>query len=817
MIADLPERERAWVRDFFSAPNGLTGEALEAGTARQDQIDAVAPWLARLSGVVSDTPLILPVYDGGQVSGWYATAMTREGEQGLRSTLRAWLGTSYLSALNAPAPADPQAQILRGRFGREVLYFTGQDPEAISARLTLMARLDAQRPRLARSAPRPVGRIRSDLERALLARDEAGALALIAELRATGRLNEENLQFLDVRLKSGLGQWRQIALDHWAIRNLSDLPLPPQTLSDLVEALYRVHLDELEVDADSTAFLAAFRNDIHDPFPRLFASRHGVRTPRVVKAFILHERVQPRPNAAILATLTALLPAEDARWAERYVSEVDAPQGPAAARDAEATEPTAPPSVSPPRSPGATCAETAPPEPSVPTPPVEASLDPTLEGPEPASLLAAPDVATAAVDLDVGVDDAEAAFDDGQVDRAFEIDLARPLNRKSVMRLLACAQFIGTTEARSRVLDAFDAQPQARTDLPQAQVERLEALRPQTATEVPRDLSYTPASGWLDWAQRLQAGQWIDEAVTDVLDNRAAWETRDLRANAAQCRTFADLIGNLDGAAAQGARQALPMVVSAFFPEGEPATGPSRAVANVVLLLIAMDDAVARADLETLTTVMSALLDLGLTAPDYLTMVADLEAVQARSASYVNLAWSLDICETLAISPTPSAEANEARLRVFLAVVGQCQGFAHRLTGSDVLVIESLTRDFGVDPSSIARLRPSSDTGTDETAGADLNGKLIGVYTLTTAAGARAKAALEVLYPGCAVEVNSDMVSTPSLTNLARTADIFIFAWRSSSHQAFFCIKDALGGREPVYAAGKGTASIINAVREAAA
>ena len=69
--------------------------------------------------------------------------------------------------------------------------------------------------------------------------------------------------------------------------------------------------------------------------------------------------------------------------------------------------------------------------------------------------------------------------------------------------------------------------------------------------------------------------------------------------------------------------------------------------------------------------------------------------------------------------------------------------------------------------------------------------------------------------PPCAVEVNSDTVCTSSLTNLARTADIFVFAWRSSSHQAFFCVKDALGGRDPVYAAGKGTASLVKAVRDA--
>ena len=80
---------------------------------------------------------------------------------------------------------------------------------------------------------------------------------------------------------------------------------------------------------------------------------------------------------------------------------------------------------------------------------------------------------------------------------------------------------------------------------------------------------------------------------------------------------------------------------------------------------------------------------------------------------------------------------------------------------------------------------------------------MIGIYTLTEAAGARAKAALKELFPTCTIEVNSDTVCTSGLANLARTADFFVFAWRSSSHQAFFCVKDALSGRDPVYAAGK--------------
>jgi hypothetical protein len=84
----------------------------------------------------------------------------------------------------------------------------------------------------------------------------------------------------------------------------------------------------------------------------------------------------------------------------------------------------------------------------------------------------------------------------------------------------------------------------------------------------------------------------------------------------------------------------------------------------------------------------------------------------------------------------------------------------------------------------------------------NLEGKTIGIYTLAEAAGSRAKAALEKLFPGCKVVVNSDLVATPQLTSLAKSADMFVFAWKSSSHQAFYCVKDSLTKGEPIWAAG---------------
>jgi hypothetical protein len=765
VITSLPENERAWLQTFFSAPNGLTWEDLAAGAARQDQIDAVTPWLSRLNAPPSDRPLILPFYRGHALAGWYATAQTDQGQQALRSTLKAWFGSSYLTVLQPAPESNPSAAAMRDRFGRLVLSFTGPDIDAIAARLSVLARLEDQRPHLARTGPRPVGLIRSDLEKALLARDETTALRLIAELRDTGRLNEENLKFLDVRLKAGLGQWEQIALDHWLIRNLSDLPLPPQTLADLVEALYRVNLDEAETQGDTPALLDAFRQQVFAPYPRLFASRHGVRTPRVVKAFILHESVQPRPSPQIIAALAELLPEDESAWAAPYLAAAVA-AGNLAQEDSVKPEPG--------------------------TSYVEQPMAPV-------------------------VDEGEEAFDDGQFDRAFEIDLAKPLHRKSLSRLLSCVQFIGTDEARARLLGAFDSQPEIRDVLSASQMDRVEKLRSSAAPAEVEAESKGSASGWLDWARGLAKGQNPEQAALDALDHRTTWDTTVLRANAVQCAEFADIIGNLGEPAAGAVRQILPLIVSAFLPDEAPPAAATKPVAQIALMIVAMGDSIARSDLDVLSTVMSALLDLGLSDAEYIAAVQDLAAVQQRVASYANLAWSLDICEALAVAPAPTPEAISARLQLFLAVLGQCQGFAHRLSATDYLPIEYLAQDYGVEPASIAALRPSHDGAERAAGGADLGGKLIGIYTLTEAAGARAKAALHRLYPGCLVELNSDKVSTAALTNLARTADIFIFAWRSSSHQAFYCVKAALGGKDPIYAAGKGTASIVNAVREAAA
>jgi hypothetical protein len=251
-----------------------------------------------------------------------------------------------------------------------------------------------------------------------------------------------------------------------------------------------------------------------------------------------------------------------------------------------------------------------------------------------------------------------------------------------------------------------------------------------------------------------------------------------------------------------------------FFPADTVPTSAAKPIAFLLFMLIAMDETLSRADVDLLAQLTILLIAQGLSPKEYVSLIDDLEDVQKRISSYTYLPWSLDLAETLTLSPSPSDAAREARLRFFLLILSQASGFAHRLVASDLVPIQALARDYHLGPDALAGLRRQQETQEVAPALPDLTGATIGIYTLEEAAGSRAKAALVELFPGCNVIVNSDTVATAQLTNLAKRADLFVFAWRCSSHQAFYCVKDALRNGDPIWVPGKGTASILRAVLE---
>jgi hypothetical protein len=143
----------------------------------------------------------------------------------------------------------------------------------------------------------------------LLAGNEAEAERLYEEILATGRLSLENRHYLRVRLLTGLGKWTAIAAEAQLLRQLSDLHLPPQVRGELLDALYRTHIDPVEDPRNATASLAEFRQKMA-PYGRLFATRQGLQQPRVVKAFLMNALLREQPQWEELEALVELLPTD---------------------------------------------------------------------------------------------------------------------------------------------------------------------------------------------------------------------------------------------------------------------------------------------------------------------------------------------------------------------------------------------------------------------------------------------------------------------------------------------------------------------------
>lgn len=751
MIEHLPDYEQTWLQRFFAAPNELSWSSLSDGSAPSQEAEQIQRWLSILTEPRHNVPLILPFVRGGMIDSWYATTQGPAGGYELKADINAWLGPTWLSRLEyIPAASnDPMAAVLQERFGSVVYRFSGPDAramQAIKARLSEFLGVLKRRPIAMRTGTRPVGTIRRDFERALLAGDKSQAEVMVSELRRTGRLNEENMRFLEVRLKAGLGFWQQIARNHWLIKTLADLALPAQILSDLIEALYRTYIEDLEATGDRLAIRDAFASHIAIPYPKLFASRRNIRAHRVVKAFLLFEQRQMRPDTMIIDGLLALLPTS--------------------ANTALFVEPRAS---------------------TPPSPPVTAARE----------------------------EEADEAFDDGQFDRALEFYLRLTPTRKTISRLISCVGVIGTDEARDRLLTLIDrTAPDLIEGLAPRLADKVANLRQGRSTDQlsPKNTPLKNAPNlWISWAERLQAGNDLEGAKRDIQLAPTSWDTAALREDGDAAKRFADILSSLNGEAYDIARTSIPQIFTSVFPPDAPPSPSTKPIASLLFLLIAMDETLSRVDLDLLAQLTGLLIEQGLSSDEYVLLINDLEDVQERISSYAYLPWGLDLSESLAALPCPSGAARDARLRLFMQILGDTSTFSHRLSLHDVIPIEALAKDYGIGPEDLP-LRHRAGLNEFAAALPNLDGKMIGIYTLMESAGKRAKSALEQLFPGCKVALNSDLVCTTQLTSLAKAADLFVFAWKSSSHQAFYCVKEALGNGEPILVPGKGTASILRVV-----
>ncbi|WLB09484.1 protein DpdD [Bradyrhizobium elkanii] len=741
----------AWVAAFFGGSNGLTWSDIQGGLAPDGWGPEVLSWLEILERD-EDGVALLPFLDVSGSVVWFGVACSERAGRRLGEDITGFIGATYggfdgrpymPDASDAPgtilsaALPSPMYRIAPGARGRFAVR------RAIGIYRSLLER----RPTARRLSARSVGAFRTRFDRALLAENEEEASRLYDEILATGRLSLENRHYLRVRLLAGLGRWTELAAEARLLRALADLTLPPQVRAELLDALYRTHIDPVEDPKDAGAALEEFRLKIA-PFGRLFTMRQGLRQPRVVKAFLMNALLRAQPKRDELDELLALLPES----------------------------------------------------------PIEAGFSTALRDLVNARVPAQAHASASAAD---------SAFDDLEFDHALRLYATIAPSRKSIARMIQCAHTIGTADAAHIALGALAASPDIEVTLPQPVRSIVEALRNQiaaisVAAEPASDAASAMQPGnWLDWTTWVAAGAQADEATRLVEQQSCNWEVETyLQYDAASALAHA-----LEDAALTSPeiiQGAFPNLYQAFVGETEEAQAPLTPIYRALLSAVVLAPGRSGDDLELARTLAALVLETGLSEADYRNVTRELTELVRQDASVTTLDWALDLAEVIATSRSASPSD---QMNLVLAVLEFARSRVHRLSKRQIEVVRALCADMDVAPDQY--ISGASDADPDEQSITALAARSIAIYTLAETAGTRALQILTKLVPGIDVALNSDKVCTDRLAALARNAELFVFAWRSSKHAAYYCIKDHRPKDMRILMPhGKGTASIVRAILE---
>ncbi|TAK84799.1 MAG: hypothetical protein EPO20_13230 [Betaproteobacteria bacterium] len=743
MTLEYTAEDERWLARFFSGRNELSWNQIVSGEGPPEWIRQVEPWLKMLSSTGAAVPIVLPVFGGDGPATWYGVCNDEHVLGRMLAEVYSLIGPSYSDFRGQPASlrdSDVIESTLRDRFGGCVVRIaptTEDDRQKIADLLLLYQSILSRRPATPDRTQRPFGQIRGDFDRALLAGNAESATKLLSELVQSGRISAEQRKCLEIRLLAGLGRWEELARNHALIASVMDLSLPPQTITDVIEALYEDRIRPLEEDLDPKALIASFKQNVATRYAPLFQERKGVRRPAVLRAFLLFELAQTELNIARCQAILDAHPEDGAglSMARRW-----------------------------------------------------------LEGCRQAKIPAKFDARESARQA-IADEDYEVA-----VNLAFEVIP----EQWAYSALLRCAVEVNSKRIRERVLALLDeAAASAHAKLTSKDRSRLEALRAlgkkESSVEIDAD--------WISWAQWVIGGKYEHSPIPVLESAVLKWNVESYAQRPAQCLELARLVSNASGPAEQVFRNAFPALVG-FFVE-QPAS-PVRGFAplyGTLLRILAWSGAVSRDELELASSLVQALLTVGPSTDAYKECVEDLCEIAAANSAPVHLDWALNVAEVLAVFPM---QEREAALRFFAHVLGGVRSMGHRVSAEQRDVLKMLAQDYGCPDVMETIPAPQAEPGVVATP-LEFDG-VIGIYTLMETAGNRAQRLLSRLLPRARIEVNNDGVATERLRALAVSADIFVFAWKSSKHQAYFCAKEARKGRDLLMPLGKGTASIVRSV-----
>ncbi len=756
MNIEVSSQEATLLKQFFSGQNHLKWQDIESSQAAASCLAQVTPWLKSLTGKTIDRPIVLPLYGPEGILAWYAMAADEEMFSQLVEEIGSFIGPSYSDfhgGWSVLSDKDQQELALKERFGTRVIKFSAKRPED---QLAIERSLLLYQSLLVR---RP-----SILERAQ---------------RPFGKIRGD----FDRALLAGNASRAQVLLDELKASGRVDAGQQKCLEVRLLAGLGRQEeLARNQPLISSVADLALPVQTLVDVIDALYETyirpiETNADVGEVFSAFRQHifrpfgsSLFRDRKGIRIPTVLRAFL------LFELVQSEPSKKRcGSILSKYAETAE-------------GRGLAEQW-----------YAELEEKHEKIQPV------------VESDSPLEMAQQAILDEDYVTAYDLCFELLPDYWAYTALLRCTAELGSVDVAKKTFEAVNAAScEIKSKFKPKDLARIESL--QLVIDEPSSESLN--SGWIGWAQGIQNGSALTTSISILNENVSKWSVDEYAQDTDRCKLLAELIGNANKDKEVIYREAFPSLVEFFI---ERSDHPSRSFAPIyanIIKILGWSGSLSSDELEIASSLTLALLSSGPSKPDYLECVEDLLEIIKANNSLIHLDWALNTSELLALYP--AQDSGDLRLRFFTEVISIVSAAPHRVTPTQRDILEVLAKDYGC--LNLLESLPAPDI--EEELNLSVVSKfkgLIGIYTLTEGAGERAKNILEKYFPGARVETNKDHAATDRLVSLAKSADIFVFAWKSSKHQAYFCVKEARGSREIVMPSGKGTASIVNSALDSIA
>jgi hypothetical protein len=357
----------------------------------------------------------------------------------------------------------------------------------------------------------------------------------------------------------------------------------------------------------------------------------------------------------------------------------------------------------------------------------------------------------------------------------------------------------GDPEADAALLDAVGAlSPAEREDLL-----RRPANRAIWQEVLERTGKHAPPTDWLGWVEAL--GREDFPASEIAASGATNWRLLDQDIDATVPRNLAARIEAIpDGLAEDRFGEATPYLVQ--WARSDPRWPRQNFCSVYVSILVRMALSARRGEtaLRSAAGLLEGALQCGLSQVEYRDALDAAETISTEGLSRTSAYDALEIVE-ITRSVTP---ADPERLQAFsLNVISVLAALWNRLGDGQRLTLAALAAEVGMEfgPSepSAAQTALSSPA---------LEGKILGIYTLTEQAARQAETMLRGAIPGLTVDLNHDHGGSAALNAMVSRADLVVVVWASAKHAATDFIKARRGNRPLVYAMGRGATSIVRAV-----